>query len=161
MKSFGGTWTEQKLNAFIKYVKAYLVIINKYKKKYKWETIYFDGFAGFGEKLEKSKEKNHILNLFELEEKGNDATVYKGFVSRILQLPEPFIFDWYYFIDTNEKYIANLEKIKSEIEHIDKKKIIIRNEDCNKQLIELAHKALSNKMYSALIFLDPFGMQVN
>jgi len=32
MKSFGGSWTEQKLNTFIKYVEAYLTILNKFKK---------------------------------------------------------------------------------------------------------------------------------
>ena len=46
MKSFGGNWTEKKLNAFIKYVIAYLKILNNAKAKFNWQTIYFDGFAG-------------------------------------------------------------------------------------------------------------------
>ena len=46
MKSFGGSWTEQKLNAFIKYVEAYLTILQKYN----WQTVYFDGFAGYGKR---------------------------------------------------------------------------------------------------------------
>ncbi len=50
MKNFGGKWTEQKLEAFIDYVKAYLTILNKHKK---WKTIYFDGFAGAAEIIKK------------------------------------------------------------------------------------------------------------
>ncbi|MBR6170942.1 MAG: hypothetical protein IKQ51_09640 [Bacteroidaceae bacterium] len=46
--SWGGLWTEEKLDAFEKYVNAYLTIMNSYKEKYDWKLIYFDGFAGSG-----------------------------------------------------------------------------------------------------------------
>jgi len=39
---WGGPWTEKKLDAFAKYVSAYLYIM---KKNPQWDTIYFDGFA--------------------------------------------------------------------------------------------------------------------
>ncbi len=45
---WGGRWTEEKLDAFEKYVNAYLTIMNSYKEKYDWKLIYFDGFAGSG-----------------------------------------------------------------------------------------------------------------
>ena len=45
--SWGGQWTEEKLDAFEKYVNAYLTIMNVYKERYRWKLIYFDGFAGF------------------------------------------------------------------------------------------------------------------
>ena len=44
--SWGGQWTEEKLDAFEKYVNAYLTIMNVYKERYRWKLIYFDGFAG-------------------------------------------------------------------------------------------------------------------
>ena len=53
---WGGPWTEKKLTAFSKYVKAYLTIMNKYSF---WETIYFDGFAGSGER--RLKKDNQLL----------------------------------------------------------------------------------------------------
>ncbi|MBC8527170.1 MAG: three-Cys-motif partner protein TcmP [Candidatus Cloacimonetes bacterium] len=156
MKDFGGEWTEQKLKAFIKYVKAYLTIL----KKQKWQTIYFDGFAGYGNKTkEKSLDKYNLLTLFDLEEEVENIDVYEGSVQRILSLKEPHTFDYYYFIDSNEKYIKNLEETKSEIVHISQNRIIIRKDDCNNQIIKLAD-ALKRKKYAALIFLDPFGMQV-
>ena len=50
---WGGIWTEKKLNAFAKYVSAYLTIM----KNHHWKTIYFDGFAGTGNRKEKCGRK--------------------------------------------------------------------------------------------------------
>ena len=52
MPAWGGLWTEEKLDAFAKYVKAYLTILNKYRDRFNWELIYFDGFAGSGSRGE-------------------------------------------------------------------------------------------------------------
>ena len=46
--TWGGKWTEEKLDAFEKYVKAYLTIMNNYRDVYGWRLLYFDGFAGCG-----------------------------------------------------------------------------------------------------------------
>jgi hypothetical protein len=46
--AWGGNWTEQKLNAFEKYVNAYLTIMNKHRDKNRWKLIYFDALAGSG-----------------------------------------------------------------------------------------------------------------
>ena len=161
MKNFGGNWTEQKLEAFISYVKAYLIILNSAKKKYAWQTIYFDGFAGYGK-----RDKTVGNDEFELFEKifsddSPEAKVYEGSVARILSLEDPFLFDWYYFIDSNKSYIQNLESIKKDISHIRKDRIIIRHDNCNDQVIKLAKALQDNKSLAALIFLDPFGMQID
>ncbi|MCK4654100.1 MAG: three-Cys-motif partner protein TcmP [Candidatus Cloacimonetes bacterium] len=155
MKDFGGNWTEKKLTAFIKYVIAYLKIMNNYKQRYNWKIIYFDGFAGYGKKI-KDKSGNEILQLFEDIE---ESEIYEGSVQRILNLEEPYVFDFYYFIDSNETYINSLEEIKLKVDHIPANRILIRKDDCNNQIIKLAD-ALKNKNYKALIFLDPFGMQI-
>jgi three-Cys-motif partner protein len=159
MKSFGGSWTEQKLNAFIKYVEAYLTILNVYKQKYNWQTVYFDGFAGYGKRNNYNQNENLSVDIFGNEDK-EELFVYEGSVKRVLSLEEPFIFDWYYFIDTSSEYIANLEKLKSTITHIKTEKIIIRESNCNVQLKNLANALNTNKNLAALVFLDPFGMQV-
>jgi three-Cys-motif partner protein len=159
MKSFGGSWTEQKLNAFIKYVEAYLTILNVYKKKYNWQTVYFDGFAGYGKRKNYNQDENLSLEIFGNEDK-EELFVYEGSVKRVLSLEEPFIFDWYYFIDTSSEYIAKLEKLKSTVTHIKTEKIIIRESNCNVQLKNLANALTANKNLAALVFLDPFGMQV-
>lgn len=48
MRRWGGRWTEEKLDAFEKYVRAYLTIMNKQRDKYHWKLMYFDAFAGSG-----------------------------------------------------------------------------------------------------------------
>ncbi|MEP0862608.1 MAG: hypothetical protein HRF52_14335 [Ignavibacterium sp.] len=57
---WGGSWTEEKLEAFEQYVNAYLSIMNAQKKKYNgWPTIiYFDGFAGSGKRTKENKESH-------------------------------------------------------------------------------------------------------
>ena len=105
MNKFGGNWTEKKLDAFVKYVKAYLKILNNAKRQYNWETIYFDGFAGSGKRKIFNDENELFQNVFG--ENEDELFIYEGSVSRILKLEQPFVFDWYYFVDTNKKYIAN------------------------------------------------------
>jgi three-Cys-motif partner protein len=150
VEEWGGSWTERKLNAFSKYVRSYLTIMKKYPY---WETIYFDGFAGSG-KREQRKNSN-LIKLLKITEE--EEQTYKGAAERVLSLPEPG-FDYYYLIDKNEQ---SLRKLKEKFGKAFKdKKIEYRADDANLQLKKLA-QALKTKKYAALIFLDPFGMQIN
>ncbi len=156
-KDFGGRWTQTKLDVFIQYVRAYLTILNKNKNKYGWETIYFDGFAGYGSKEKQSREEEDLFTLFETTD---EHSLYKGSASRILEMQAPYLFDWYYFIDTNSEHLAALEAIRRQIKHIPQERIVIRQADANQQIKELAKLLKSKSKYAALAFLDPFGMQV-
>lgn len=157
MKKFGGTWTTKKLDAFINYVKAYTRILNKIKGKYGWKTIYFDGFAGYGEReIEDKKGSSTPRGLFD-----EECKIYQGSVARVLNLPEENQFDFYYFIDTNKDYIDELNEIKEKLPDNIKSRVIIKNDDCNKQLILLSKAIKKGKNYASLVFLDPFGMQIN
>lgn len=81
-KTFGGPWTNEKLNTFVKYVNAYLTIINK--NRY-WNLIYFDGFAGSGSRNEQIDHTVSELDLFhDIEEE--ELNVYQGAAERVLQL---------------------------------------------------------------------------
>ncbi|MCU0435577.1 MAG: three-Cys-motif partner protein TcmP [Bacteroidia bacterium] len=151
--SWGGQWTEIKLDAFIKYVRAYLTIMKKYPY---WQTIYFDGFAGVGQRV-RDRQGQQILDLWE-GEIPEDIDVYKGASKRVLE-EKDLSFDYYYFIDKDKENISSLEQIANNTNHISRNRIIIREDDCNAQLTKLA-SALSKKKLAALIFLDPFGMQI-
>ncbi len=153
---WGGKWTKLKLDAFIDYVKAYLTIMNKVGY---WQTIYFDGFAGAGERLKNPENLKTDLNLVFQDENLEDIDLYKGSVKRVLELRDK-TFDYYYFIDSDAQNIEKIGEIKQSIEHIDHQYIIARQADCNEQIPELA-KALASNKYAALLFIDPFGMQVN
>jgi three-Cys-motif partner protein len=147
---WGGPWTEKKLEAFSKYVWSYLTIMKKFPY---WETIYFDGFAGSGTRQKKvNSDLMKQLKITEEEER-----TYKGAAERVLSLQD-LGFDFYYFIDKNE---SSLNKLKSKLDQKFKDKTIVyRSGDANQQLLALA-TALRKKNYAALIFLDPFGMQIN
>ena len=147
---WGGPWTEKKLEAFSKYVRSYLTIMNKYPF---WKTIYFDGFAGSGTREKQNNTELMLqLNITEEEEK-----TYKGAAERVLALKD-LSFDFYYFIDKND---LSLQKLKDKLdEKFKDKTIIYRSVDANHQLLELAN-ALKTKKIAALVFLDPFGMQID
>jgi len=151
--TWGGPWTERKLDAFLKYVRAYLTIMNKHPR---YETIYFDGFAGSGER--KMTENPEMLKLIQFEEA--EQNVYQGAAERLLRLPPQYTFSYYYFI---EKDTESIEKLKAKLSLLgseNNRKTVFRSGDCNIQL-EYLSQALQDKPLAALIFLDPFGMQVD
>jgi len=150
---WGGSWTESKLEAFSKYVAAYLNILRKHPQ---WQTIYFDGFAGSGSK--ESDEKNEIYEQLTITEE--EESVYKGSAERILSFPNNLSFDWYYFIDTKEESLRKLENKLSEYQKIKKNTFQFKTGDCNKWVLELSKTMKNNEKFAALVFLDPFGMQI-
>jgi three-Cys-motif partner protein len=149
--NWGGPWTERKLIAFAKYVKSYLTIMNKYSFK----TIYFDGFAGSGTKRKEAK--TELLIQLKLDDE--EEITYKGAAERILNLSDSF--DYYYFIDKDDSSLNKLEnKLKKNID-LTNKKIIYRSGDANKWILELSRFLKAKQDYAALVFLDPFGMQID
>ena len=145
----GGSWTEQKLDAFTKYVRAYLTI---FESRNYLHTIYFDGFAGSGSRKDPKTELYNQLKLTPEEEEG-----YKGAAERVVALPQSF--DFYYFID-NQECLDKLEPRLKALSGAEKKKLIFRPGDCNQWLKMLGDFLRSNDDHAALIFLDPFGMQI-
>lgn len=152
ISEWGGKWTEKKLDAFSKYVWSYLKIMKSHPY---WKTIYFDGFAGCGSR---KKEKSELFIQLRLTEE--DETVYKSSAERVLFVKDDLRFDYYYFIDTKKSSIQKLEEILNSLKVSDGRSLAFRTGDANKWLIELS-KTLKTNKYSALIFLDPFGMQIN
>ncbi len=152
---WGGNWTEKKLEAFENYVNAYLTIMNAQKKKRKgWPTtIYFDGFAGSGERFLSSKEENGLFSEYLINE---DLAVYKGSVERVLRLSQKF--DYYFFVDNDENAISRLKEKISELNLISDNCYFIPD-DVNNQLINLSE--FLNPQKAALVLLDPFGMQID
>ena len=97
--SWGGQWTEDKLDAFEKYVKAYLTIMNSNRDKYCWKLLYFDGFAGSGSRIINKDNNIAEENLFaECNIIAEEIDTYKGAAERVLNI-EQRGFDSYYFID--------------------------------------------------------------
>lgn len=157
-KNWGGSWTIQKLEAFEDYVSAYLTIMHNTRKKHNgWpqEIIYFDGFAGSGKKENNNDDEQKSL-FEEMQIDIQEQNVYKGSAERVLGLDKKF--DKYIFVDFDENAISSLKKSLEEKKLSNKNCYYIVN-DINVVINHFINKF--NPQKSALVFLDPFGMQVN
>lgn len=162
-QGWGGNWTEQKLDCFTNYVRAYLTIMNVRRDKCNWKLIYFDGFAGCGERTrqEIEEEKTKFGNLF-----GDDLTVseemnvYEGAAERVVKLEQEMRgFDFYYFVDKFEENCTQLELKLSQYNTRGLKQF--RPGDANIIALQLAKTLRENSIYKSLCLLDPFGMNIN
>lgn len=129
---WGGSWTEIKLEAFTKYVNSYLTIMNRYRDKFNWKLIYFDGFAGSGCREESMDDSNFLEKdslLFDVKIEEDEFSVYKCAAERILNI-EQSGFDFYYFIDINK---ASNDALKTRLLQYKKHgiQLVFRNEDAN------------------------------
>ena len=80
--SWGGKWTQVKIDIFLKYLHAYLAIMNRRNFK----LIYFDGFAGSG-KIESGIEGTELL---------------EGVALQVLSVQVPRPFNIYYLVEFKE-----------------------------------------------------------
>jgi len=144
--SFGGPWTEIKLEILGKYLNFYTKALSRQG----FELLYIDAFAGTGSRALLKP----AIPILELEEK---KVILDGSARIALNLEQPF--DRYLFIEKHGGRIEELEKIRAEFRN---KYIKIENADANSVLTELANKPIwdSNK-FRGVIFLDPYGMEVS
>ncbi|MEO6759662.1 MAG: three-Cys-motif partner protein TcmP [Saprospiraceae bacterium] len=145
MNTFGGNWTENKIEILVEYARAYLSIMSVHAKKYGWKLMYFDGFAGSGLIVREKKEyRKEIV----------------GAARRIIEIEEPMPFDEYYFVEMDKENMRELEQ-NTKIA-FPKKKIHTVTEDCNIKLNSLANflGSTKGKNYKILAFIDPCGMQL-
>lgn len=164
-KNWGGTWTEEKLDAFEKYVKAYLTIMKKHATENDWILFYFDAFAGSGSREAMIEEVNvGEENLFgdeEIEEIAEQAS-YKGAAERVLGIDiEGFSFDYYYFVDKNEKSLQILRERLISLFPNKAHCMAFKPGDANERILELVNYAKNHPKCAALVLLDPFGMQLD
>ncbi len=171
--TFGGEWTEVKLKCLGKYLEAYMSIMTKQP----WaKTIYVDAFAGTGRIPVKTNselreyEQDHLFsqsNLSEpqapastINENEQDELVVNRFLdgsARVaLSIQKPF--DSYIFIDQKASNAKELQALKTEFPQI-ASRIQVVQADANRFMMKWI-KELREKD-RAVVFLDPFGMQVN
>ncbi len=148
MNNFGGQWTKDKMEIFMKYLPAYLTIMNSVieRKDYakNWKLIYFDGFAGSGAIIE-----------------NDDESFVEGVSTRVLSVEKPREFDLYRFVDLDEKNATDL-RLLIDTKFLSKKaKVRIYNDDFNEVVLKLADFMKNDKKYKCLAFVDPYGMSVN
>jgi three-Cys-motif partner protein len=129
-QEFGGIWTEDKLNRLKKYLDAYMVIFQKHPYLY---PVYVDAFAGTGKRQDE-----------------------KGSATIALETLHPF--KEYIFVEKDSLKCQELEALKEEYPDL-KHAIRIENEDATTFLVQWC-KEMDWTKKRAVVFLDPFGMQV-
>ena len=158
MNSFGGNWTEQKIDILVEYSKAYLTIMNKYANKFNWKLMYFDGFAGSGLIVNKLEDDSGQQLIFDSQDEVEEVII--GAAKRILEIDQPRSFDDYYFVEKDKKNFDRLEENTANI--YPNKKIHLANTDCNEKMLALRHYLQGEgKDYKVLAYIDPCGMQLN
>ncbi len=151
---FGGNWTEQKLECVSKYLHAYTTIMSKQPFRF----AYIDAFAGTGYREIESDEGTDELMFPDLAS-SEVVSFHDGSARNALEVEPPFM--KYVFIEKNRDRYAELQELKEEYllkPEFSENMIECRHEDANGYLKDLCRKRW--KTHRALVFLDPYGMQV-
>jgi len=153
-QSFGGSWTEEKLNLITKYLKAYITIFTKNERARSFHTVYVDAFAGAGYIRQRQGETNQAGLFADLA--ADDAQGFiKGSALRALDLTPGF--KEYLFIEKDPNRCTELESLSK---HYRGKTVTVKNVEANQYLRQWC-AATDWRSTRALIFLDPYGMQVD
>ena len=147
---YGGSWTDKKLDCIQKYLEAYTTIMSQ--KQFRF--AYIDAFAGTGYRKLKDEETDQLI-IPELVDTESE-TFLSGSVLRALQVHPPF--HKYLFIEKDEKKCRELKKIIHEKHQDIQNRIKIINQDANEFISDVCR--LDWSLHRAVLFLDPFGMQV-
>jgi len=150
-QNFGGDWTEQKLNMVRQYLSAYTQIMSKQP----FDFAYIDAFAGTGYREAKAKQA-HAIPLFPELAQRDPQKLLDGSASIALRIQPPFT--KYIFIEKEQQRFEQLQKLRAEFAGL-ASRISLVNEDCNAYLQDRC-KNYNWKKHRAVLFLDPFGMQV-
>jgi three-Cys-motif partner protein len=148
-QAFGGDWTQEKLNRVSEYLHCY----NKALKNQRFRREYIDAFAGTGYREAKSSGTDGDLMFPEIAE-----PEVQGFLdgsARIALKVEP-PFHNFVFIEKHAAKVKELEKLKHEFSN---RAISVKHEEANICVQELCRESWNNRR--AVLFLDPFGMQVS
>ncbi len=150
-QKFGGDWTQQKLDILRKYLSAYTTVLSKTPLKF----AYIDAFAGTGYRVPPKAEAPINLDLIDpIDEEGLEFL--DGSARLALETDPPF--QKLIFI---EKSAAKLDELKRLIrtEFSEREpQVQFKVGDANAELTKLC--SMNWKHHRAILFLDPFGMQV-
>lgn len=152
--NFGGDWTQEKLERVRKYLQAYTRIMSK--RSY-LQFAYVDAFAGTGYRTLKHDEEENELLFPDLA--GEEPQSFLEGSARIALQVKPR-FHKYIFVEKHLGRFAQLAQLRDEFPAL-AKDIILVNADANTYLQdELCAPQKNWKKHRAVLFLDPYGMQV-
>ena len=146
VQSFGGSWTETKLQSLEEYLDAYTTALKEQpSKENPFNLIYVDAFAGEGAWQPKSSYA---------EDYGDYQQMVEGSARIALKIKDKQ-FDRLIFIEKNAKRVEALWKLKNE--HRDRD-IVVLNDDANNAVPTICDSLAWNDRL--VVFLDPFATSV-
>jgi three-Cys-motif partner protein len=151
--SFGGRWTEEKLGRLSKYLDRFLIAL----KNQPFKKMYFDTFAGTGSRIVVAPEERPSLAL-EIE---NLSKIASGSARRALGAA--LHFDRYTFVEKDPTRFAQLKaELTAEYPSLVRRMEFLL-EDANSAITRFcaAIRASDKGRARTVMFLDPYGMQVN
>lgn len=153
-----GPWAKAKLDALRQYLNFYTTVL---KKQGHWlhGTIFVDAFAGPGLSRVRTKQKAaNPPGLFGPHPRPDTAEIefLKGSPRVALEVANPFTS--YLFIDRDPERIAELTALKAD--YASKRSVTIHEGDANLALQQWLSTNIDWRHHRAVVFLDPFGMQV-
>ena len=141
--SFGGSWTEEKLEILRQYLDAYTTAL----KAQPFTLIYVDAFAGSG--WYRSHENSVSLSYLDFDD------LRKGSAAIALEI-EDKQFDRLNFIEKEAEFVDSLRALGEQ--HTGRRIELIRG-DANEELPKICSGFRSNDR--AVVFLDPYATEVN
>lgn len=152
-QSFGGDWTETKLAALREYLVRYTAALSSQP----FILEYIDAFAGTGYREQREYQHEDGTSLFKTS--GDDGTdeYFDGSARIALQIPRPF--DRYTFVELSAEKAEELKSLKHQFPKLSDR-ISIETKDANSYLVARATENWRAKGARAVVFVDPFGMQV-
>jgi three-Cys-motif partner protein len=159
-KSVVGEWARDKLDRLGRYLHEYTKIM----RKQRWceGYYYIDAFAGPGHHEVRTKKRpaasrNKLLDVASF---GQSQEEQQEFLAGSPRVALEYPFRAYVFVERSPARVAELETLKAE--YGDGRRIVIRQKDCNGYLREkvVANPQIDWEKNRAVVFLDPFGMQV-
>lgn len=149
---FGGLWTKEKLKILRKYLSAYTMAL----KKQPFSLCYIDAFAGAGYCEIKQDKRDRAHSLFSELCEEEASCFLDGSAKIALEIGRPF--DEYVFIEKSSKRIENLKTLSSQYPQLSNRITILKN-DANARIKTIC-QSYNWRGKRAVVFLDPFGMQV-
>ena len=148
-QQFGGDWTEKKLTKVGKYLRAYTTAL----KNFPFRLMYVDAFAGTGYRTSKN-DVSEIRQLLDFPE----ANEFVRGSARLALEVEP-AFDRYVFVEKNRRKLSRLKEMAAEYSRLSER-ITFKLGDANEKILKLCGET-NWRMWRAVVFLDPYGTQVN
>ncbi|MCZ7620309.1 MAG: three-Cys-motif partner protein TcmP [Myxococcota bacterium] len=153
-QSFGGDWTDAKLQVLRGYLSAYTMAL----RNTPFRKVYIDAFAGTGYRRPRPgiREPENQGELFPDLAAYPPQELLAGSARIALECEPPF--DEYRFIERDEDRCSALADLAREFPDRESR-VIIRPGDANEELLALCRGDWRGRR--AVVFVDPFGMQVH